>query len=452
MLPPGPSAPGVVQMLRWMRSPAGYLEEVGARWGDVFTSRTPLFGTLVNFTHPEAVKQIFTGDPEVFHAGEASAAFSFFLGGQSVLLLDDAAHLHVRRLMLPAFHGERMLHYTALMGEATRRAIAGLAPGERLALRPLFQAITLDVILRAVLGLGEAPALDAAHAQLVTALERVQSPWGMLWTRPALQRDLGPFSPWAAIRREIEAVDRLLFAHIDAHRRGRGDPGDVLSMLVQAVDEEGRGLDDRAIRDQIVTLLVAGHETSATSLCWVFEEVLRTPGEQERLIAEAEGVLGGGPVRAEHLPRLERIDSVIKEALRLHPATGAVGRILKRPATIAGHELPAGIMVAALLHLLHRRPEIYPEPGRFVPDRFVGKKVDPYTWAPFGGGVRRCLGMAFALQEMKVILATVLGAGLRLELSQKGPVATTLRGPIYAPQGATRVVVEAVGARARAAA
>jgi cytochrome P450 len=315
------------------------------------------------------------------------------------------------------------------------------------ALHPIFQEVTLEVICRAVLGLGDGPALDATQAQLVRMLRRMQSPTGLLWSLPALQKDLGGLTPWASIKREIEATDRILLAHIDTHRSGQGSPDDVLSMLVAAVDEEGRGLDDKSLRDQLMTLLLAGHETTATTLSWAFEEILRVPGEQERLIAEAEGVLGGAPVEAEHLPRLERIDSAIKEALRLHPVTGATARRVKKDVTIAGHAIPAGVMVVAVLHLTHRRPEIYPDPGRFVADRFVGKKIDPYAWAPFGGGIRRCLGMAFALHEMKVMLATMFGMGLRLELSQKGPYVTTLRSVVYAPKGETRVVVQAIGGR-----
>ncbi len=227
----------------------------------------------------------------------------------------------------------------------------------------------------------------------------------------------------------------------------RGNPDDVLSKLVSAVDEEGKGLDDRSLRDQIMTLLLADHETSSTSLSWVFEEVLRVPGEQERLLAEALAVLGGAPLEAEHLPRLERIDSALKEALRLHPVTGAVGRKLKQPVTIGGYDLPAGIMVAAVVYLTHRRADLYPEPVRFIADRFIGKKLDPYAWAPFGGGIRRCLGMAFAMHEMKVILATLFGMGLRFSLENPGPYQTTLNGPAYSPKGKTRVIVESLRGR-----
>ncbi len=431
-------------MLRWMRSPAGVLETLGARWGDVFTTRSPLFGTLVNFTHPDAVKEIFTGDPAVFRAGEANAVLALYVGARSVLLLDDAAHLHVRRLMLPAFHGERMLHYTALMRDATRRAVEAYRPGQRVRLHALFQDVTLEVILRSVIGI-DGPDLDAARAQLNPLLELMQAPMGLLWTQPALQKNLGPLTPWARIQRVIAGTDRILLAHVAAHRRGEGDPGDVLSMLVQAVDEQGKGFDDRAIRDQIVTLLLAGHETTATTLSWAFEEILRAPGEQDQLIAEATSVLGGAPVEAEHLPRLQRIDSVIKEALRLHPITGAMVRTLSAPATVGGFDLPAGTMVVAVVYLTHRRPELYPEPDRFVADRFIGKKIDPYAWAPFGGGIRRCLGMAFALHEMKVMLATMFGMGLRLELEEQGPSETTLRSILYAPKGETRVLVRRRG-------
>jgi hypothetical protein len=209
-------------------------------------------------------------------------------------------------------------------------------------------------------------------------------------------------------------------------------------MLVGAVDDDGEALDDRSLRDQLMTLLLAGHETSATTLAWAFEELLRVPGEQERLIAEAEAVLGGAPVEADHLPKLERIDSAIKEALRLHPVTGATARKLMKPATIGGHELPAGVVVVAVMYLTHRRPELYPEPERFIGDRFIGKKIDPYAWAPFGGGIRRCLGMAFALHEMKVILATMFGMGLRLELEKQGPYETTMRSIVFAPRGGRR--------------
>ncbi len=377
----------------------------------------------------------------MFHGGEVNAALGVFLGSRSVLLLDDEPHLQVRRLMLPAFHGERMQDYTVIMREVMERAVEPLRPGQHLSLHELFQDVTLQVILRAVIGLDDGPSLDATRAQIIRMLRVIQSPSGLLWSLPALQKDLGRATPWARIAREIEATDRILLAHIEAHRAGRGRAGDVLSMLVSAADEAGQGMDDRSLRDQLITLIVAGHESTATTLCWVFEEILRVPGEQDRLIAEALAVLGGAPVTAEHLPHLVRIDSAIKEVLRLHPITGAIGRKLSAPAVIAGHAIPAGVMAVAMMHLTQRRADLYPEPERFVAERFLGKKIDPYAWAPFGGGGRRCLGMAFAMHEMKVMLATLFGMGVRFELAQRGPYRTALRSIVYAPEGETRVVV-----------
>jgi cytochrome P450 len=444
MLPPSSKLPGLINTLRWMSDPDGSLERDAAQFGDAYLLRTLLFGTEAVFSHPDALKEIFTGDADRFAAGEANELLGPILGSRSLLLLDGASHLHVRKMMLPAFQGERMRNYTPTMQAITRRAVASFRRGDHLSLHSIFQQITLDVILQTVLGLEEeGPALDHARARITHLLDRVQSPTGALWLLPALRRDLGRLTPWASIKREIDEVDRMLLDHVAARRATAEEKDDVLALLIRAVDEEGRGLDDLTLVGQLKTLLIAGHETSANSLGWAFEELLRVPGEQERLRAEVESVTGGAALTASHLPKLTRLDSVLKEALRLHPVTAAVGRILKKPSTVGGYDLPAGVMVVASMHTTHRRPDLYPDPARFVPDRFVGKKIGPYEWLPFGGGVRRCLGMAFALHEMKVIMATILGAGVKLRLVDKGPLKTALRSLIYAPKGGTKVVVEA---------
>lgn len=444
MLPPASKLPGLVNTLRWMADPDGSLERDAAHFGDAYLIRNLLFGTEAVFSHPSALKEIFTGDSESFAAGEANEILGPVLGSRSVLLLDGADHLHVRKLMLPAFHGERMRNYTATMAAITRRALASFHRGARLGLQAVFQQITLDVILQTVLGLGEeGPALAKARAQIIHLLDRVQSPTGALWLLPLFRRDLGRLTPWASMQREIVEIDRMLREHIARRRASEEKKDDVLDRLIHAVDEEGQGLDDLTLVSQLKTLLLAGHETSANSLSWVFEELLRVPGEQERLREEVESVTGGAQLTAEHLPKLTRLDSVLKEALRLHPVTAAIGRILKKPTTVSGYDLPVGVMVVASIHTTHRRPDLYPDPTRFVPDRFVGKKIDPYEWLPFGVGLHRCLGMAFALHEMKVIMATILGAGVKLRLAEEGPLKTTLRSLFYAPKGGTKVVVEA---------
>ncbi|MEP7119301.1 MAG: cytochrome P450 [Byssovorax sp.] len=448
MLPPRSRLPGFVNMVRWMADPDGSLERDAAHFGDAYLIKSTLFGMEAVFNHPSALKEIFTGDPERFVAGEANSLFGPILGDRSVLLLDGAEHLHVRRMMLPAFHGERMRCYTDAMREITRKAIGSLRPGDQLSLHSLFQRITLDVILSTVLGLDEeGPELSQARDQIMHLLDRVQSPTGAIWMIPAMRREVYGLSPWASIKREIDALDRMLMAHIAARRALSTEKDDVLAMLIRAVDEDGKGLDDRTLCSQLKTLLIAGHETSATSLAWVFEELLRVPGEQARLTEEVRRVTEGASLTAEHLPGLERLDSVIKESLRLHPVTGAVGRILKKPTTIAGYDLPTGMFIVACVHMTHRRADLYPEPYRFLPERFVGKKTDPYEWAPFGGGIRRCLGMAFSLHEMKVIMATMFAAGLRLRLEAKGPWKAELRSLFYSPKGGTKVVVEATGAK-----
>ncbi|MEO5728478.1 MAG: cytochrome P450, partial [Byssovorax sp.] len=381
MLPPISKLPGLVNTLRWMADPDGSLERDAARFGDAYLIETLLFGTEAVFSHPVALKEIFTGDSDRYSAGEANEILGPVLGSRSVLLLDGAEHLHVRKMMMPAFHGERMRNYTATMVAIMRRALASFHRGARLSLHTVFQQITLDVILQTVLGLDEeGPALDEARIRITHLLDRVQSPTGALWLLPSLRRDLGRLTPWASIKREIDEVSRMLRDHIARRRATAGTKDDVLAMLIRAVDEEGQGLDDLTLVSQLKTLLLAGHETSATSLCWAFEELLRVPGEQERLRKEVESVTGGAELTAEHLPKLTRLDSVLKETLRLHPVTAAIGRILKKPTTVGGYDLPVGIMVVGSIHTTHRRSDLYPDPARFVPDRFVGKKIDPYEW------------------------------------------------------------------------
>jgi cytochrome P450 len=429
-----------------MHDPDGSFERDAARFGDVYQLRSLLFGTQVVFSHPEALKEIFTGDAERFAAGEANELLGPILGSRSLLLLDGAEHLHVRKMMLPAFHGERMRSYTATIQAITRRAFNAARAGDHLTLHTVFQQITLDVILQTVLGLDEeGPALDHARRRITHLLDRVQSPVGAFWLLPAMRRELGWLTPWASIKREIDELNRMLQDHIAARRATAEEKDDVLALLIRAVDEQGQGLDDLTLVSQLKTLLIAGHETSANTLGWAYEELLRVPGEQERLMEEVNRVTGGAALTAEHLPQLTRLDSVLKEALRLHPVTAAVGRILKKPAKVGGYDLPKGVMIVASMHSTHRRPSLYPDPMRFLPERFLGKKIDPYEWLPFGGGIHRCLGMAFALHEMKVIMATMLGAGVRLRLEDKGPLKTTLRSLIYAARGGTKVVVEAVG-------
>jgi cytochrome P450 len=443
-LPPGPSAPAAIQTLQFLASPAKLGEQLWKRYGDVHTIKNSALGTMVILVHPELVKQVFTGDPDVLHAGEANQSLELLVGDRSVLLLDGAEHLRHRRLLMPPFHGSRMGAYGETMREITESAIDAWTEGESFALHPTMHRVTLEIILRTVFGLDRGPRHDELAAALSSLFDRLTSSLGMLLMVPTFQRDLGPLTPWAAFQRDKRAVNALLYAEIAERRAELADPAgrrrdDVLTMLLDARDEQGQGLSDQDLRDELMTLLAAGHETTATTLCWAFERILNHPDVEDRLRAELAGVAAGRALTAEDLPRLEYLDATIKEVLRLCPVIPTVARKLTAPMKIRKWEIPRGVLVAPAINLIHRREDLYPDATSFKPERFLGKKPDPYAFFPFGGGSRRCIGMAFALHEMKIVLATVLRRA-KLALPRPGPLAVKLRSFVMAPEGGTRVV------------
>jgi cytochrome P450 len=357
----------------------------------MFTIRLPHEGTWVFVSDPEAVKQVFTGDPNLLHAGAANIVLLPVLGEQSVLLLDEPEHMAQRKLMLPPFHGKRMQAYREVMAEAAAREIARWPTDAPVRMRPRMQAVTLEVILRAVFGIEEGERLVRLRDQLRSTLNLLSNPRRALFMVVLGPDRLRRFPPF---RRKLDRVDRLLFEEISS-RRGAADLAerdDILSLLLQATHEEGRPMSDRELRDELMTLLVAGHETTATGLSWAIELLARHPEELERL--EADVAEGDGAY----------LDAVIKETLRLRPVISLVLRKLMEPMEIGGRLLPAGVSVAPSIYLMHRRPDIYPDAERFRPERFLEQPAGTYTWIPFGGGVRRCLGGAFAEFEMQVVL------------------------------------------------
>lgn len=405
-LPPGPDAPPLLQALRWVQWPLPLMDECAARYGEVFTLRLPQAPPIVMFSHPDAIKTIFTGDEEDLRAGEANVRLEPILGRQSLLLLDGKEHLRERRLLQPPFHGDRMLAYGPVMRDVAADAIARWPLGRPFALQPEMQGITLDVILRTVFGLDEGPAKRDLRAALIALLAAGSNGQTLLAAQQANGTGAsGAVARFFAVR---ERVDGLLYAEIAARRRAdvRGR-SDILSLLVQATYDDGTPLDDRALRDELMTMLLAGHETTATALSWAVSHVVADAAVRERLAAELAGV-GPAPFDPTHVLKLEYLDAVCKETLRLTPIVPLVGRLLTRPMTIGGVDLPAGVVAAPCIYLAHRRPERWPEPARFRPERFLDAKPTPYEFLPFGGGVRRCLGMAFALVEMKIVLAEIL--------------------------------------------
>jgi cytochrome P450 len=390
-LPNGPSWSLAGSTVRWWRRPLEVLESCRNRYGDIFTYRIAHEGTWVFVSHPDAVKQVFKGDPRLLHAGEANIVLLPVLGEHSVLLLDEPAHMAQRKLMLPPFHGPRMQRYGELMATIAAEEIERWPNRERLPTRPRMQALTLEVILRAVFGIEDSERLHRMREELGRLLELISDPRRAIFLLVLGPHRIRRFPPF---RRAMERVDRMLFEEIGARRRAAdlAEREDILSLLLQARHEDGREMSDRELRDELMTLLVAGHETTATALAWAIELLARHPAELARLqrevVSEDQGYL----------------DAVIKETLRLRPVIALVLRRLVEPMEIGGHMLPAGVSVAPCIYLVHRRPDIYPEPERFRPERFLERPPGTYTWIPFGGGVRRCLGGAFAEFEMKVVL------------------------------------------------
>jgi cytochrome P450 family 135 len=390
-LPPAPPLPRLAQTAIWSRQARRMLYACQDRYGDMFTLRIAYEGTWVVLADPAAVKQVFTGDPRVYHAGEGNQILAPALGRNSILVLDEKPHMSQRKLLLPPFHGERMQGYEATMGDIAAREIEGWPTGTPYALRPRMQAITLDIILRTVFGIRGAEKLAELRDALRDFLDLTTNPRllvPLLLVGPGRVRRLGSF------RRRIDRVDRLIFREI-ADRRRAGDleeRDDVLSMLVGARHEDGSPMRDEEMRDELLTLLVAGHETTATSLAWAVERLSRHPEKLVRLRAEVEA---GSD---------EYLTATIRETLRLRPVISIVIRRLTEPVEIGGYELPAGVSVVPSVYLVHRNPEIYPEPEAFKPERFLDDPPGTYAWIPFGGGVRRCLGASFAQFEMAVVL------------------------------------------------
>ncbi len=451
--PPGPPLPSLLQTALFASRPVEFLEQCHRRYGDCFTVDTLMFGREIEIVHPDLIREIFTGDPDVLRAGEANSILAPLLGTRSVLLLDGAEHVRQRKLLMPPFHGERMVSYAKTMLETTDRVIATWPAGGAQSLHPHMQRITLDIILRTVFGLDEGSHQGELHAALTRILDQQSRPLHALFTLPPLRRSFLGLTPWDSFLDATRTADDLIYGLIRRRRADARHTGgnDVLAMLLQARDEEGKGMTDGELRDELMTLLVAGHETTATMLCWAFDMVLGDAHVRARLQAEldAAGAAEDAPDLAT-MARLPYLDATLKEVLRLRPVIPAVGRRTKAPIKLAGFDIPAGELLVPVALLTHRLPAYYPEPEAFRPERFLDNKPDPYAWLPFGGGARRCLGMAFSLYEMKIVLGRVLS---RVALRKRTPAAAqvALRGFTVVPKGGTQVVVEGPRVRERRA-
>ena len=433
-LPPGPRVPSALQTLGWWSRPVAYLERCRARYGRRFTIRLTGQSPFVIISDPDEIKQIFTAPPDVLHPGEGARILEPVIGPSSVILLDESPHMRQRKLLLPAFHGEKMQALAGLMAELADAEVASWPLGEPVALHPRVQRLTLEVILRAVFGLERGAQLDELRDLMTDLLAFSESPLSLL---PPAQRLLKGRGPVGRLERISARADELIYTLIDERREHDADGDDVLSMLLGARDEDGEPMTPAEMRDELVTALVAGHETTASQLAWAFEQLAHDTRVQRRLHAELDDGSDDGYLTA-----------TINEILRRRPVVpNAEPRLVKQPIEIGGIEYRPGVVLFASAYLLHHDPAIYPAPYAFRPERFLDESPGTYTWTPFGGGRRRCIGASFALLEMKIVLSAVLS---RLELSPaSGQRETTRRrGITFSPSRGSLVVLASRSAAA----
>ncbi len=451
-LPPGPRAPAPLQTLAWALAPTWVMDQCAKRIGEAFTlTFAPSGMKLVMVSDPEAVKTVFTAPPEVAPSAAGSSPIAPIMGPSSVIVLTGPEHMRQRKLLLPPFHGERMREYEDTIVEATRRDMAGWELGRAMRLQEHTRAITLEVIVRAVFGV-EAERMATLTAAIGALLQPVSSPRMVLFTlrRWSLER------PTGAIGRGLDALDAVIYEEL-GRRRAEADLAertDILSLLMQARDEDGQAMTDGELRDELVTLLLAGHETTATSVAWAIERLVRHPAKLARLQAEIDAAVrdedgtGGaaGVSGADGAGRSgdEYMTAVVNETLRVRPVVPLVARMLTQELRVGGYTLPAGTRVTPSIYLTNRNPRAYAQPAEFMPERFLGNGPETFSWIPFGGGIRRCIGASFAQLEMKLMLRTMLS-----ELEPTLPAGGRMwrrgewnrrRAITLVPSGGTRVV------------
>lgn len=389
----------MVQAWKLAHAQNSMFDEAQARYGDVF--QVNLGRNKWNIlAHPDAVKQVFTASPAVMHAGKGNEILATALGDNSVLLLDEDEHMRQRKLLLPSFHGEKLAAQTATIERIAERQVEGIPGGTAFSLRDQSQEIALEVILEVVLGTA---ATGQQHDRLAGATKNMLE-WISSGLRLVLSQMIGPRHPLIKrmYRPVLKPLDDALYELISERRAATDldNRDDILSMLVAARDEDGKPMTDVEIRDELVTLIVAGHETTATALAWAFERLTRLEGGTQRLHDES------------LTDDNEFTTAVSREALRLRPVLDFVLRRVNEPVEIAGYEFQPGDVVAPCIYLVHRRNDVYPDPLEFRPDRWIGQKPGTYTWIPFGGGVRRCIGLSFAMAEMEIVMRAVARAGI----------------------------------------
>ena len=432
-IPPGPPYPSLIQSIGFWSRPLAFLERCRAAYGKRFTIRLPLAPPFVMISDPEELKQVFTAPADVLHPGEGARVLEPVVGANSVILLDEAAHMEQRKLMLPAFHGEKMERLTDLIAEVAEREVASWPRGEAVELGPRLQKLTLEIILRAVFGLDPGERMDALRARLSKMLAFGDKPISLLPPPPdriqAFLERHGPFVPFLEMQAE---ADELIFELIAERRAAPAERDDILSMLIDARHDDGSPMSEQELRDELMTMLVAGHETTASTLAWTFERLVREPGVLARLRDAIAGDDGDAYVTA-----------TVQEALRRRPVLpNTAPRLVKQPIEVGGWSYPTDVCLVPNAYLLHHDPDVYDDPYSFRPERFLEESPGTYTWIPFGGGRRRCIGASFAMVEMRIVIRAILEAQV-VEAAGASPEPPRRRNITIRPAAGSRVRLSA---------
>ena len=450
----GPKTLPLVQMYNWIVDPLSYMETNAQRYGDVIKAQFVNFPPFILIANPQMVQEVFSNDNKLFDCGKGNGILKPVLGEHSLIMQDGDRHQRQRRLLIPPFHGDRMKAYGQLICQTATDAIAQNINGEAFSVRSTMQEISLRVILEAVFGLSENsenPEQKLRYRNLKQllslVLEGLSAPWRVSFLfLPILQKDLGNWSPWGQFLDRSRQIDKLIYAEIESRRHEPAsisqDRTDILSLLMAARDEAGEPMSDAELRDDLMTLLVAGHETTASALAWAFYWVHSQPQVFDRLIEELDG-LGANP-DPNIVYQLPYLTAVCNETLRIYPVGMLTfPRVVRSTIKIMDYEFEQGTYLAPCIYLLHHREDLYPNPKTFRPERFLERQFTPYEFIPFGGGSRRCLGMVFALFEMKLVLATVL-TQFKLTFADLSPVKPARRGVTLAPSSNLRMVVKGI--------
>ena len=439
----GPKGAIFVQTVRGILNPLYDLDSNYQRYGDIFIAKSSIFPPQVIISNPQAIQEIFTADAKLFKSGTVNYITLPLVGSTSLLLLDGDRHLQQRKLLMPPFHGERMKAYGQIIRNTTEKVINNWTPGKSVIAQSTMQEISLKVILHAVFGLSEGERYQQIQQLIINMFSLFSNPLNatFLFVK-SLQKDLGAWSPWGGFLRQRQRLDELLYQEI-RDRKTQSEPlgEDILSLLILARYEAGQPTSDVELRDELMTILFAGQETTATALAWAVYWIHYIPEVREKLLQELNSIDVENCDPAE-ITKLPYLNAVCCETLRIYPIVFfTFPRLLQAPMQLMGYNIPKGMILSPCIYLVHHRPDIYPEPKRFIPERFIERQFSPYEYLPFGGGNRRCIGTAFAMFEMKLVLAKVLSR-YSLELAKNSPVMPVRRGVTMAPAGGVPLVVK----------